>query len=193
MWDLSKYKCIFGFTATVGDYLTDVIKHTITPDLWHHKMPSEFEYLSGCSHIDAQFFNVPPGQVLETIVKKVKMLYKTSPMVLFLEETDITKLAEMAKKEQWKIYSSAQVSEILTKIEGLLILRSIESRGLNTPFAVTATVLIGCELEDESEHVQMTGRSCRTRGINHSEYYFDKWQNEADVRTSWKRNSFTKS
>jgi hypothetical protein len=47
VWDISKYKCVFGFTATVGEYLTDVIKNAITKDFCHYKMESEFEYLSG--------------------------------------------------------------------------------------------------------------------------------------------------
>ena len=91
------------------------------------------------------------------------------------------------------MYGSGEVAEIATKTEGLLILRPFEGRGLNTPFAITSRVLMGCDIEDESEHVQMTGRSCRTRGINHSEYYFDKWPNEAAVRMGWKKKSFTKS
>jgi hypothetical protein len=114
-------------------------------------------------------------------------------MVLFLEETDIAKIKVVGKQEGWNMYASGEVAEIVTKTEGLLILRPIECRGLNTPFAITAKVLIGCELEDESEHVQMTGRSCRTRGINHSEYYFDKWPNEAAVRIAWKSNVFSKA
>jgi hypothetical protein len=114
-------------------------------------------------------------------------------MILFLEDADIVKVLEMGKKEQWKMYNSKMVSEIVTESQGLLLLGPLEGRGLNTPFKVTATVLIGSEIEDEAEHVQMTGRSCRTRGINHSEYYFDKWPNEAAVRMGWKKKAFTKS
>jgi len=29
VWNLSKYKIIYGFTATVGSYLTDVIENTL--------------------------------------------------------------------------------------------------------------------------------------------------------------------
>jgi hypothetical protein len=42
VWDLSKYKLIFGFTATVGNYLQDVIKNAITEKLCYHKLGSEF-------------------------------------------------------------------------------------------------------------------------------------------------------
>jgi hypothetical protein len=42
VWDLSKYKLIFGFTATVGNYLQDVIKNVITEKLCYHKLGSEF-------------------------------------------------------------------------------------------------------------------------------------------------------
>ena len=114
-------------------------------------------------------------------------------MVLFLEDDDIAKLIEVGKKEGWKMYNAEGVSACITEVVGLLLLRVIQCRGLNTPFKITSKVLIGSEVEDESEHVQMTGRSCRTRGINYSEYYFDKWQNEAAVRTNWKKKAFTKS
>ena len=46
------------------------------------------------------------------------------------------------------MYNSNEISEMISMKEGLLILRPIECRGLNTSFAVTATVLIGCEVED---------------------------------------------
>ena len=114
-------------------------------------------------------------------------------MVVFLDDDEIPKIMEVGKLEQWEMFRAKDVSEIVTKSEGLLILRSLEGRGLNTPFLITARVLIGTDIEDESEHVQKTGRSCRTRGINHSEYYFDKWPNEAAVRTFWKKKAFTRS
>jgi len=131
--------------------------------------------------------------VFESILKRAKTLYKETPMVVFLDDVEIPKIMEVGKREQWEMFRAKDVSEIVTKTEGLLILRSIEGRGLNTPFLLTATVLIGTDVEDESEHVQKTGRSCRTRGINHSEYYFDKWPNEAAVRTFWKKKAFTRS
>ena len=74
-------------------------------------------------------------------------------MILFLEDVDIAKITVVGKQEGWKMYGSGEVLEIATKIEGVLILRPSESRGLNTLWAVTAKVLIGCELDDESEHV----------------------------------------
>jgi hypothetical protein len=131
--------------------------------------------------------------VFEAILNRVKALYKTVPMVLFLEDEDIAEIIEVGRKEGWKMYNAAGVSACITESEGLILLQPLQCRGLNTPFKITSKVLIGCDVEDESEHVQMTGRSCRTRGINYSEYYFDKWQNEAAVRTHWKRKAFTKS
>jgi hypothetical protein len=114
-------------------------------------------------------------------------------MIIFMEEEDLLKLIEVGKLGGWKMYNSEALGQIVTQTEGLLLLLPSQCRGLNTPFKITSDVLIGCEIEDESEHVQMTGRSCRTRGICHSSYYFDKHADEAAVRISWKRNAFTKS
>ena len=63
-------------------------------------------------------------------------------MVVFLDDDEIPKIMEVGKREQWEMFRAKDVSEIVTKTEGLLILRSIKGRGLNTPFLLTATVLI---------------------------------------------------
>ena len=114
-------------------------------------------------------------------------------MTIFMEEEDLNKLIAVGKLEGWKMYNSKGLAEIVTQTEGLLLLLTFKCIGLNTLFKITTDVLISCEVEDESEHVQMTGRSCRTRGICHSSYYFDKHADEAAVRINWKRNAFTKA
>ena len=104
VWDLSEYACIFAFTATVGSYLTDVIKSTITKDVKVFKIGSEYEQLTGNSHMVTLFIAVPLGMVFESICNRVKELYETIPMVIFFEGADMLKFMEVCKKEQWLVF-----------------------------------------------------------------------------------------
>lgn len=52
-------------------------------------------------------------------------------------------------------------------------------RGLNTAFAVSAGVEIGCEVTSEAQYLQMLGRSCRTRGVCDGNLYVNTGEDEA--------------
>jgi len=53
--------------------------------------------------------------VFESILKRAKTLYKECPMVVFLEDTEIPKIMEAGKREQWEMFRAKDVSEIVTK------------------------------------------------------------------------------
>ena len=68
------------------------------------KIGSEYEQLTGNSHMVTLFINVPLGMVFESIVNRVKELYETTPMVIFFEGADMLKFMEVCKKEQYLVF-----------------------------------------------------------------------------------------
>jgi hypothetical protein len=65
--------------------------------------------------------------------------------------------------------------------QGVLILDMANYRGLDTRFAVSAQVLIGCPLNSMTQLLQMTGRGCRTRGICNGKYFVSTKESQIQV------------
>lgn len=53
-----------------------------------------------------------------------------------------------------------------------------EYRGLNTGFAISADVEIGCKVSREAQYNQMLGRSCRSRGVCNGRLYVNTGEDE---------------
>lgn len=54
--------------------------------------------------------------------------------------------------KSWNLYDSSQLNQLITLKKGVLLLKPLEYRGLNTPFAVSTIVEIGCKVTSETQY-----------------------------------------
>jgi hypothetical protein len=73
------------------------------------------------------------------------------PSICFLDQEDQEKLVAHAKLKGWSTYDSSQITILGNLKTGILILAPSEYRGLNTKWAVTAKVMIGCIVNSEAK------------------------------------------
>jgi hypothetical protein len=72
------------------------------------------------------------------------------PIITFLEKNDWEKLEERGLEAGWNFYDSSHLDELPNHKRGILLLEPSEYRGLNTPFAMSSQVLIGCVVTKET-------------------------------------------
>jgi len=184
MWDLANYQ-VLALSATSGSNIQVIIEDVIAGpnDFRMLDFKSEYEFVSGKSPLNDRIVVLPKGaSILDSMVKECKETYSKSPVICILEDDQHEVFKAKLVTENFSFYGTGDLSELPNYNRGILLLNPKQYLGLNTPFAETATVLIGCEVKTEAQHHQMTGRSSRSRGVCHSILYVNTGEKEVAYR-----------
>ena len=90
--------------------------------------------------------------IVDKIIQNIKVTYPLKPSILFLDKEQMDNFRASDDTKGWNLYDSSQLDLLTTLKKGVLLLTPKEYRGLNTPFAISATVEIGCKVTSETQY-----------------------------------------
>ena len=181
IWNWSKYQVV-GLSATAQGEVQEIFEDVIAkPDpVLMLTFQSELEVVTEQSTMNGDVVALPEGaNILAKIIDKLDDTYKKMPSICFLDECDQKKLVTHAKSKAWNTYNKKQLASLVNLKSGILILGPQDYRGLNTKFAITARVEVGCKVTSEAQRQQMMGRSNRARGVCEGTVYINTGEDEA--------------
>ncbi|KEJ82779.1 hypothetical protein OXYTRIMIC_244 [Oxytricha trifallax] len=175
VWDLGLTRS-YMFSATCDQGILRVLAQVcIQPKVL--KFKSEYEILNDLSQDQGGDIIVCANadERLQKIKKEIEECGHSVPLIIFCNGYDMDMVKGMVEQiGQLKVrvsISQTTLEEIQSWQNGVLILDKDESYGYNTRFRVDAQVLIACDIDSESQYLQMRGRSSRNMGALQSKYF----------------------
>jgi len=124
----------------------------------------------------------------------IDALYDRKPVIVVYDRNQEHELLTMVNTNNRRYCKGADakaLSEIRQWDYGILLILGRECRGVDTRFAVDATVLIVGKVDSLHQMEQMSGRSSRTRGVCESTLYIVTIESRSQVMDRLRRSSIS--
>lgn len=152
IWNWKDQKVI-GLSATTYGEIQMIIEDAVTDPAPAAllKFKSEYEFVTQKSTLNGNLVVLPQGaDIMPHIIERCASSYTSRPIICFLEQADWDVLKGCEEAKDWKFYDSTNLSQIRNLKRGILLLLPSQYRGLNTQFAISALVLIGCKVTSDA-------------------------------------------